>query len=165
MLMFCISGIVLNHREAVSGVDVSRKWLPSAYRFDRWNHGLLRGSWRCVHTDSMLLYGSNGIWQTDSQATVFADFNEGLLPEQTTATSEPLCKLLTAASLPSLRMRFTALRGSMASGWFARQAGRMAVGPDAGGRHAHRYRAFASLPVGLSVSGFRKTEFESSCRC
>lgn len=78
MLMFCISGIVLNHREAVSGVDVSRKWLPSAYRFDRWNHGLLRGSWRCVHTDSMLLYGSNGIWQTDSQATVFADFNEGL---------------------------------------------------------------------------------------
>lgn len=78
MLMFCVSGIVLNHREAVSGVDVSRKWLPSAYRFDRWNHGLLRGSWRCVHTDSMLLYGSNGIWQTDSQATVFADFNEGL---------------------------------------------------------------------------------------
>ena len=66
MLMFCVSGIVLNHREAVSDVDVSRKWLPSSYRFDRWNNGLLRGSLRYAHADSIFLYGSNGIWMTDS---------------------------------------------------------------------------------------------------
>lgn len=78
MLMFCISGIVLNHREAVSDVDVSRKWLPSSYRFDRWNNGLLRGSLRYAHADSILLYGSNGIWMTDSVMSTVLDFNDGL---------------------------------------------------------------------------------------
>ena len=95
MLMFCVSGIVLNHREAVSDVDVSRKWLPSSYRFDRWNNGLLRGSLRYAHADSInngllrgslryahadsiLLYGSNGIWMTDSVMSTVLDFNDGL---------------------------------------------------------------------------------------
>lgn len=78
MLMFCVSGIVLNHREAVSDVDVSRKWLPSSYRFDRWNNGLLRGSLRYAHADSIFLYGSNGIWMTDSVMNTVLDFNDGL---------------------------------------------------------------------------------------
>jgi hypothetical protein len=35
LLMFCLSGIVLNHRTWVSDINVSRKWLPASYRFNR----------------------------------------------------------------------------------------------------------------------------------
>lgn len=33
MLMFCLSGILLNHRSLIKDVDVSRKYLPSRYEF------------------------------------------------------------------------------------------------------------------------------------
>lgn len=81
MLMFCLSGIVLNHRAAVSGVNVSRKWLPARYRYSEWNGGLMRGTTPYVETDSsisILVYGTGGIWQTDSTASFFADFNKGM---------------------------------------------------------------------------------------
>jgi hypothetical protein len=44
MLMFCLSGILLNHRSLIKDVDVSRKYLPSRYEFKNWNGGLLRGT-------------------------------------------------------------------------------------------------------------------------
>lgn len=81
MLMFCWSGIVLNHREAVADINVSRKWLPAGYRFDAWNGGLLRGTLRYTDKDSVahiLAYGAAGVWRTDTAASAFADFNEGL---------------------------------------------------------------------------------------
>ena len=37
MLMFCLSGILLNHRSLIKDVDVSRKYLPSRYEFKNWN--------------------------------------------------------------------------------------------------------------------------------
>ena len=43
ILMFCLSGILLNHRSLIKDVDVSRKYLPSRYEFKNWNGGLLRG--------------------------------------------------------------------------------------------------------------------------
>ena len=81
MLMFCWSGIVLNHREAVADINVSRKWLPAGYRFEAWNGGLLRGTLRYTDKDSVahiLAYGAAGVWRTDTAASAFADFNEGL---------------------------------------------------------------------------------------
>ncbi len=44
MLMFCVSGILLNHRSLIKDVNVSRKYLPSRYEFQKWNGGLLRGT-------------------------------------------------------------------------------------------------------------------------
>lgn len=44
MLMFCVSGILLNHRSLIKEVNVSRKYLPSRYEFQKWNGGLLRGT-------------------------------------------------------------------------------------------------------------------------
>ena len=31
LLMFCVSGILLNHRQLIKEVNVSRKFLPSRY--------------------------------------------------------------------------------------------------------------------------------------
>ena len=76
MLMFCLSGILLNHRSLIKDVDVSRKYLPSRYEFKNWNGGLLRGT--LALDDAVLLYGNGGIWQTDSTASSFKDFNQGM---------------------------------------------------------------------------------------
>ena len=90
MLMFCVSGILLNHRSLIKEVNVSRKYLPSRYEFQKWNGGLLRGTLdigKDLMVDSMrnvdscrqlLLYGDGGIWLTDSKASYFKDFNKGL---------------------------------------------------------------------------------------
>lgn len=80
ILIFSVSGIILNHRSMVADLEVSRSWLPSRYGFSNWNGGLLRGTVPC--NDSILIYGSNGIWITDSTASSFRDFNHGL-PEAT----------------------------------------------------------------------------------
>lgn len=76
MLMFCLSGILLNHRSLIKDVDVSRKYLPSRYEFKNWNGGLMRGT--LALDDAILLYGNGGIWQTDSTASTFRDFNKGI---------------------------------------------------------------------------------------
>lgn len=77
MLMFCLSGVMLNHRSLISHVDVSRKYLPSRYEFKNWNGGLLRGTLP-IDSLQLLLYGNGGIWLTNSKASYFKDFNEGL---------------------------------------------------------------------------------------
>lgn len=46
---------MLNHREAVADINVSRKWLPAGYRFEAWNGGLLRGTLRYTDKDSVAL--------------------------------------------------------------------------------------------------------------
>lgn len=81
MLMFCWSGIVLNHRKALSAISISRTWLPGRYHFSAWNGGLLRGTLRCTApyaAHPVLVYGAAGIWRTDSVASAFHDFNGGL---------------------------------------------------------------------------------------
>jgi hypothetical protein len=89
LLMFCLSGMVLNHRTLASGVNISRQWLPDLYRYHRWNNGLLRGTLPYAAPASredipghtrLLLYGSGGIWLTDSTGASFTDFNRGLPP-------------------------------------------------------------------------------------
>ncbi len=76
MMMFSISGIILNHRHIYTDVNVSRSLLPSRYEYNNWNNGLLRGT--LVLGDTVLVYGGGGIWQTDSRASYFVDFNDGL---------------------------------------------------------------------------------------
>lgn len=76
MLVFCVSGLLLNHRSIISDVNVSRSWLPSRYEYSQWNGGLLRGTVRIK--DDVLLYGNSGVWLTDSVGSHFTDFNKGL---------------------------------------------------------------------------------------
>lgn len=76
VVLFCLSGIVLNHRGAVRGVNVSRSLLPPWYKYERWNGGLLRGT--IPHGDSILIYGSGGVWMADSLGRSVRNFNCGL---------------------------------------------------------------------------------------
>lgn len=76
MLMFCLSGIVLNHRELVADINIDRSFLPADYRYNKWNMGLLRGSIK--DKDKVFIYGNSGIWKTDSTGLHVSDFNAGL---------------------------------------------------------------------------------------
>ena len=82
MLMFCMSGVVLNHRSEVAHLSVGRQWLPGGYRFKSWNGGLLRGSiGEKADGDSVsrvFVFGNSGIWLTDTDASSFKDCNSGL---------------------------------------------------------------------------------------
>ncbi|MDP1621853.1 MAG: PepSY domain-containing protein [Bacteroidales bacterium] len=76
ILLFAVSGIILNHRELFSGVDVSRKLLPPIYRYNNWNLAAVKGSVK-AGGDSILVYGNIGVWLTDSTFKTFYDLNDG----------------------------------------------------------------------------------------
>jgi len=76
ILFFAVSGIILNHRDLFSGIDISRKLLPRVYRYQNWNLASIKGVER-FGRDSVLVFGNVGIWLTDSSFHRFADFNAG----------------------------------------------------------------------------------------
>ena len=75
LLVFCLSGIVLNHRSLFAGAEVSRRWLPSWYEFHDWNGGLMRGT--IPWGGSLMVFGSNGVWIADTVSGSVAEFNQG----------------------------------------------------------------------------------------
>ena len=91
MLVFCVSGIILNHRQLFADCDVSRSILPPAYHIQNFNNGVIKGSIRIdghadlasaggikASDDSILAYGYGGIWLTDTKMKSWKDFNRGL---------------------------------------------------------------------------------------
>lgn len=76
ILLFSISGIILNHRELLSGVDVNRKLLPSEYEYKNWNNAAVKSTLK-ISNDSVLIYGNIGVWLADSVQSQFSDFNNG----------------------------------------------------------------------------------------
>lgn len=75
ILVFCISGIILNHRNAVREIDVNRNLLPSSYRIQNFNNGVIKGTLSLTE-DSVLAFGSCGVWLTDKKFSTFEDFNK-----------------------------------------------------------------------------------------
>ncbi len=75
-ILFAFSGIVMNHRQIFSSVDVSRNILPPNYRYNNWNLAAVRGSIPYMN-DSVLIYGNIGIWKASSDLKSFNDFNQG----------------------------------------------------------------------------------------
>jgi hypothetical protein len=76
IFIFAVSGMVLNHRELLSGVDVNRELLPPVYRFNNWNLAAVKGS-ISAGGDSILVFGNIGVWLTDSTFKSFRDLNAG----------------------------------------------------------------------------------------
>ena len=79
LIVFALSGIVLNHRKDLSEVDVPRAMLPPSYRMHHWNLGAVKGTLR-LSADSIVLYGENGLWLTDAKKTHFSRFDRGISP-------------------------------------------------------------------------------------
>ncbi len=81
LTLMAVSGILLNHREALSGCEVTRSLLPPFYRFHDWNGGLMRGSIAFRGSsgeEKVALYGNEGVWLTDRSGVSFSDFNRGI---------------------------------------------------------------------------------------
>ena len=84
MLVFCVSGIILNHRQLFAGCEVSRSLMPSAYHIKNFNNGIIKGSIKINHrisktpSDTVLAYGYGGVWLTDAEMKTWKDFNQGL---------------------------------------------------------------------------------------
>lgn len=76
ILMFCLSGIILNHRQFFSDMEISRRWLPLRYEYRQWNSGLLRGTVK--YKNGVIIYGTSGVWLSDSMGKNITDFNRGL---------------------------------------------------------------------------------------
>ncbi|MCX6304332.1 MAG: PepSY-associated TM helix domain-containing protein [Bacteroidetes bacterium] len=76
IFFFAVSGIILNHREMLSQVDINRKLLPPGYRYNNWNLAAVKGAVK-AGGDSILVYGNTGLWLTDSTFKTFHDLNAG----------------------------------------------------------------------------------------
>ncbi len=74
--LFAASGIVMNHRQTFSSIDISRNLLPANYRYQNWNLSAVRGSLP-LENDSLLIFGNIGTWKTAENLTQFTDFNQG----------------------------------------------------------------------------------------
>lgn len=76
LVMFCWSGIVLNHRDAVSGLELSRSSLPGSYQYSSWNNGLVRGV-AAADGGCQFIYGNAGVFSADSSFRCVRQLNEG----------------------------------------------------------------------------------------
>jgi hypothetical protein len=76
IIIFSLSGVILNHRQAISSIDISRNILPREYHYKNWNNAAVRATVKLAN-NSILAYGNIGIWQTDSAFKNFNDFNAG----------------------------------------------------------------------------------------
>lgn len=76
VILFTISGILMNHRSQISTVDVSRSWLPDDYSYQNWNKAAVKSVCQ-LGGDSALVYGNIGIWLSTDHFQTFQDWNAG----------------------------------------------------------------------------------------
>lgn len=76
LILFALSGIVLNHRSELAKISVNRNALPKYVRYKNWNNAAVKDMYG-VSKDSVMVYGNIGIWLTDSTLTEFEDMNIG----------------------------------------------------------------------------------------
>jgi len=76
LIMFCVSGVILNHRTVVSSIDVNRKLLPSAYTIKNYNNGIIKATLP-YKKDYILCYGVGGCFVADKRFENFYSFNSG----------------------------------------------------------------------------------------
>jgi hypothetical protein len=77
LLYFGITGIIMNHREFFSPIDINRKYLPNEYAYNNWNNSGVKGATE-IGADSILVFGNIGIWLADSTFNNYEPFMNGL---------------------------------------------------------------------------------------
>lgn len=76
LVLFVVSGIILNHRRLFSCCSVSRNLIPEAYRYRNWNLAAVKGVVN-LPSGERIVYGNIGIWKTDNAFYSFEDMNRG----------------------------------------------------------------------------------------
>lgn len=76
ILLFAISGIVMNHRGLFSSIEVGRNYLGSEYQYKNWNKAAVKSAIN-ITGDTALIYGNIGIWKTTDNFKSFTDHNSG----------------------------------------------------------------------------------------
>lgn len=76
ILLFAVSGIVMNHRETFSSINVSRDYLGDEYQYKNWNKASVKSGLQ-LDADTALIYGNVGIWKTTDNYKSFKSFNQG----------------------------------------------------------------------------------------
>jgi hypothetical protein len=76
IILFSISGIIMNHRGLFSSCDVNRKYLGSEYQYKNWNKAAVKSAIQ-LNDSTTLIYGNIGVWKSSENLNVFTDFNKG----------------------------------------------------------------------------------------
>lgn len=76
MFLYAVSGLILQHDDAFSGLGVSRDLLPDSYRLEHWNNGLMRGTVRAGK--DVFAYGAAGVYRTTPEMKDFSPAMDGL---------------------------------------------------------------------------------------
>ncbi|MBS2211719.1 PepSY domain-containing protein [Carboxylicivirga mesophila] len=76
LILFSFSGILLNHRQAISSIDIPRQYLSESYQYDNWNNAAIKGSIKLDSTQS-IFFGNIGCWALSSATNEWTDFNQG----------------------------------------------------------------------------------------
>lgn len=77
VVLYALSGVVLNHRAAFARFHVSRAWLPREFRYHNWNNAAVKGAVD-VGADGILLYGNIGAWRAEADCSNARECNRGL---------------------------------------------------------------------------------------
>ncbi len=75
IIIFSVSGVILNHRNFFSPFSVSRSWMPQEYQYKNWNNAAVKSA--CETSDGVLIYGNIGIWQFDKELVTFRKVEVG----------------------------------------------------------------------------------------
>ncbi len=76
LVLFAVSGIILNHRSQLADFSVNRNALPKYIRYNKWNNAAVKDMYP-INGDSVMVYGNIGVWLTDSALNSFEDINAG----------------------------------------------------------------------------------------
>ncbi len=76
LFYYGVTGIIMNHREFFSGLEVSRHALPKDFQYKNWNNSAIKSN-LIINSDSILVYGNIGIWTTDSAFIHYRNMNNG----------------------------------------------------------------------------------------
>lgn len=74
VILFSLSGILMNHRDLISSFDINRSILPKEYQYQNWNNGAVKSVCQ-LNNDSALVYGNIGVWLTTDHFKNFEDWN------------------------------------------------------------------------------------------
>ncbi len=77
LLLFCASGIIMNHRGLFATLDFPRWLMPPNYYYKNWNLASVKGFIK-TDTNELIAFGNTGIWKTDEAFSTFTDLNKGL---------------------------------------------------------------------------------------